>query len=285
MKPVLEVENLNFKYPGKPVLNDISFQVFPGEFLAVIGPNGCGKTTLIKNILKNIMPAAGRIRILGQDIALLKGKGFARKVAAVLQTIDPCSMTVREYVMLGRLPFFGKYQFFETQSDADIAQRYMELTGVAGLAHARVNEISGGERQLAAIARALAQEPSLLVMDEPTSHLDITHQVRILDLMNRLRKELKLTVLMVLHDLNLASEYSDRLVLLDKSTGTIFNTGTPASVLTEEAIKAVYRTRVKVSPNPITQKPWIFLVSNLQESENKNPITPLTMKENRINEM
>lgn len=267
MKPVLEVENLSFNYRKKSVLTDISFQVHPGEFMAVIGPNGCGKTTLIKNILRHERPSGGQIRILGQDIFCLGSKGLARKMAAVLQTIDPSSLTVREYVMLGRLPFFQRYQFFETKADEDIARHYMELTGVAGLADARVSEISGGERQLAAIAKGLAQEPSLLVMDEPTSHLDITHQVRVLDLMNRLRKELQLTVLMVLHDLNLASEYSDRMVLLDKRTGRIFNAGTPDSVLTESAIKEVYQTRVRVFPNPITRKPWIFLVGNIQEKE------------------
>ena len=274
MKPVLEVENLSFSYQKRPVLREISFQVNPGEFLAVVGPNGCGKTTLMKNILKHVRPAEGRIRIQGKDISSLEGRGFARQVAAVLQTIDPSSMTVREYVMLGRLPFFQRYQFFETKADEEIARHYMELTGVAGMADARVSEISGGERQLAAIAKGLTQEPSLLVMDEPTSHLDITHQVRILDLINRLRKELKLTVLMVLHDLNLASEYCDRLVLLDKRTGKIFHSGTPADVLTESAIQEVYQTRVKVYPNPVTQKPWIFLVSNIQDQETQLTSNP-----------
>jgi len=261
MIPVLEVKDLSFRYQQELILQDISFSVNPGEFVAIIGPNGCGKTTLIKTILKSEIPDTGTIHIQGRELKTLTNKALAGHLAAVMQTIDPAAMTVRDYVQLGRLPFFAKYQFFETQNDIDIADKYMQLTGVAGIADARINEISGGERQLAAIARALTQEPALLVLDEPTSHLDITHQVRVLDLINTLKKELSLTVLMVLHDLNLAAEYSDRLVLLDKKDGRIFKAGVPETVLTEKAIQAVYKTPVKVRPNPVSDKPWVFLVN------------------------
>ncbi|MBU1340169.1 MAG: ABC transporter ATP-binding protein [Proteobacteria bacterium] len=268
MKPVLEVSNLSFRYQKKLVLKDISFCVDPGEFVSVIGPNGCGKTTLIKTILNSIQPETGMIRIMGQELKTLSSNALARYVAVVMQTINPAAMTVKDYVQLGRLPFFKKYQFFETQGDVEIAEKYMQLTGVANLGESRINEISGGQLQLASIARALTQEPSLLVLDEPTSHLDITHQVRILELINTLKKELSLTVLMVLHDLNLAAEYSDRLVLLSKQEGRIFKTGKPEAVLTEASIQAVYDTRVKVRPNPVSQKPWVLLV-NEQAMENK----------------
>jgi iron complex transport system ATP-binding protein len=261
MNPVLEIKNLCFKYQKKTILKDISFCVHPCEFVAVIGPNGCGKTTLIKTILNYITPQNGTIHIQGQNIKTLSNKELAKHLACVMQTIDPAAMTVRDYVQLGRLPFFKKYQFFETHEDIDIAEKYMRLTGVAGIADSKINEISGGERQLAAIARALTQEPSLLVLDEPTSHLDITHQVRILDVINTLKKELSLTVLMVLHDLNLAAEYSDRLVLLSKKNGQIFKIGAPEEVLTQAAIQTVYHTRVMVQPNPVSKKPWIFLVN------------------------
>ncbi|SDU32154.1 ABC transporter ATP-binding protein [Desulfobacula phenolica] len=261
MKPLLEIKNLSFRYQKKMILQDISFSVDPGEFVAVIGPNGCGKTTLIKTILKTIHPETGTIHIENKDIQTLSNKALAKRVAVVMQTIDPASMTVRDYVQLGRLPFFQKYQFFETRNDVDIAKKYMRLTDVARLADARINEISGGERQLASIARALTQEPALLILDEPTSHLDITHQVRILELINKLKKELSLTVLMVLHDLNLAAEYSDRLVLLNKKNGRIFKAGIPKEVLTEASIREVYHTSVRVRPNPVSNKPWIFLVN------------------------
>lgn len=267
MKPVLEVSHIHFRYKKKVILKDISFCIHPGEFVAVIGPNGCGKTTLIKTILNSIQPETGMIRIMGHELSHLSNRALARYVAVVMQAINPAAMTVRQYVQLGRLPFFERYQFFETRKDEEIAEKYMRLTGVAPLADARINEISGGELQLASIARALTQEPTLLVLDEPTSHLDITHQARILELINTLKRDLSLTVLMVLHDLNLAAEYSDRLVLLNKQNGQVFSTGRPEAVLTESTIQTVYHTRVKIQPNPISKKPWIFLV-NQQANEN-----------------
>ncbi len=267
---VLEIKHLNFRYKQKIILKDISFSVAPGEFVSVIGPNGCGKTTLIKTILRSILPETGTIHIQGQEVKTLSNKDLARHLAVVMQTIDPAAMTVMDYVLLGRLPFFERYQFFESQKDLAIAQRYMEMTGIADLSHAKINEISGGERQLAAIARALTQEPSLLVLDEPTAHLDITHQVRVLNLVNTLKAQLSLTILMVLHDLNLAAEYSDRLVLMDKNQGKIFKAGTPEEVLTQESIQAVYQTRVEVRPNPISQKPWVFLINPHSQAENIN---------------
>lgn len=271
-KPVLAIQNLNFQYKQKIILRDICFSVFPGEFVSIIGPNGCGKTTLIKTILRSVIPRTGSIRILGQEVSTLSNKALARHLAVVMQTIDPATMTVKDYVLLGRLPFFERYQFFESQKDLTIAQRYMELTGIADLAGARINEISGGERQLAAIARALTQEPSLLVLDEPTAHLDITHQIRVLNLVNTLKSQLSLTILMVLHDLNLAAEYSDRLVLLDKETGQIFKAGTPEQVLTQDSIQTVYQTKVEVRPNPISQKPWVFLINpHAQEGKINEP--------------
>ncbi|NOX34324.1 MAG: ABC transporter ATP-binding protein [Deltaproteobacteria bacterium] len=261
MNPVLEIEHLSFQYRENIILQDISFNVSKGEFVTVIGPNGCGKTTLINIISKINRPGKGRIRLYGRDINPMLRRKMARQVAIVMQTTDPVAMTVEDYVLLGRLPFFKKYQFFENRHDIDIAKKYMEMTGVIKLAKSKIHEISGGERQLASIARALAQEPSLLVMDEPTSHLDITRQARILELIRRLRQELSLTVLMVLHDLNLAGEYSDRLVLLNKENGRIFKAGTPEEVLTEQSILDVYHTRVMVLPNPVSNKPLIFLAS------------------------
>lgn len=268
MKPVLDVHKVSFRYKKQVILKDVSFCVHPGEFVAVIGPNGCGKTTLIKTIIKSIRPETGMIRIMGRELKTLSGKALARRVAVVMQAVNPAAMTVREYVLLGRLPFFEKYQFFETQKDVQIAEKYMRLTGLGALADARISEISGGELQLASIARALTQKPSLLILDEPTSHLDITHQSRILELINTLKKDLSLTVLMVLHDLNLAAEYSDRLVLLNKHDGRIFKTGRPEEVLTQNAIQTVYHTRVKIQPNPVSKKPWIFLV-NQQAADDK----------------
>jgi iron complex transport system ATP-binding protein len=262
LTPVLEVQDLTVGYRDKPVLSQVSFQIDPQQFVAVIGPNGCGKTTLIKTIMKSLPPDSGSIRILGRDLNQMSSRDLARCMSAVLQIIDPAAMTVKDYVVLGRMPFFRQYQFFETRADLEIAWQYMELTGVAHLADQRITQISGGERQLCAIARALTQEPSLLVLDEPTAHLDITHQKSILDLITRLKTQLSLTVLMVLHDLNLAAEYADHLVMLSRETPSVFSAGTPDQVLTQDHIQHVYHTRVKVRPNPLTRKPWILLIND-----------------------
>lgn len=262
LTPVLEVQDLTVGYRDKPVLSQVSFQIDPQQFVAVIGPNGCGKTTLIKTIMKSLPPDSGSIRILGRHLEEMSSRDLARCMSAVLQIIDPAAMTVKDYVVLGRMPFFRQYQFFETRADLEIAWQYMELTGVAHLADQRITQISGGERQLCAIARALTQEPSLLVLDEPTAHLDITHQKSILDLITRLKTQLSLTVLMVLHDLNLAAEYADHLVMLSRETPSVFSAGTPDQVLTQDHIQHVYHTRVKVRPNPLTRKPWILLIND-----------------------
>lgn len=260
--PVLSVEHLSFGYGEKPVLTDISFQAHANEFLAVTGPNGCGKTTLIKLLLKNQTPDSGRILFMQKDIADLTHQKRSRVMAAVHQTIDPASMTVRDYVLLGRMPYFKQFQFFEAQKDLDIAYEYMNLTGIAHLSDELVTRISGGERQLAAIARALTQEPILLVLDEPTAHLDITHQKMILDLIVSLKDKLSLTLIMVLHDLNLAAEYSDRMILLSRETRSVFSSGTPGQVLTHAHITEVYKTEIRVQSNPFSGKPWVLLTND-----------------------
>ncbi len=239
--------------------------------MAVTGPNGCGKTTLVKSILGNMgLRAKGTVRIKGRAVSEMDRKTLARQMAAVFQTLDPAAMTVSEYVALGRLPHFGQYQFHETRKDLAVAEKYMDLTGIQALAGSRITEISGGERQVCAIARALTQEPALLVLDEPTSHLDISRQAGILDLLTRLKQQLSLAVLVVLHDLNLASEYADRILLLDGETGRIFHKGPPRKVLTQSAVEKVYKARIRVFPNPVTGKPWIIPLSNLS-SRMMNP--------------
>jgi len=259
MIPVLELENLGLSFGQKPVLTDVSFSLAPGEVLSVIGPNGAGKTSLVRAVSNRLTPAAGTIRLRGKDIRSMDNNALARQMAVVRQTLDPLSMTVQAYVLLGRLPFFSSFQFFDTQKDRDLAEAYMAFTGISHLAESAMDRISGGERQLAALARALTQEPRLLVLDEPTAHLDITHSAKILDLILDLRDRLGLTVLMVIHDLNLAAEYSDRLVLISKDRGTIHTQGTPEQVLTRENVGAVYHTRVRTARNPVSGSPYIFL--------------------------
>jgi len=261
---MLEVKNLTCGYNGKIILNDINFFAGKGDILGIIGPNGSGKTTLLRALTRILKPFSGNIFLLGSDIHSIGYNDIAKKVAVVSQEHESGWMKVEEYALLGRIPYFNRLQFFETKKDREIVDKYLLMSGAHAYRDKFMQQISGGERQLAAITRALVQEPELLLLDEPTSHLDITHQVGILDLIKRLNTELRITVVMILHDLNLAGEYCDRIMLLNH--GRIHSFGTPHEVLTYKAIEEVYNTVVIVENNPISNKPYVFLVS---ESEKK----------------
>ncbi|MFH0947529.1 MAG: ABC transporter ATP-binding protein [Elusimicrobiota bacterium] len=260
---MLEVRNLFCGYDSKFFLQNISFNVEHSEIVGIIGPNGSGKTTLLRAITGVLKPNQGLVLIEGKNIAQMELKELAKKVAVVPQDFNLDFITVEEFILLGRIPYFQKFQFLETKKDLEIAERCMILADIYKLKNRFLSEISGGEKQLVLIAKALAQEPKLLLLDEPTSHLDITHQVVIMDLVRKLNKEFGLTVCMVLHDLNLASEYCNRLLLLNN--GSVHRNGTPEEVLTYQTIENVYKTVVIVKENPVTHKPYIFLVSNLSD--------------------
>ncbi len=266
---MLEVRNLTSGYGLKIVLHDISLKVNNGELLGIIGPNGSGKTTFLRSITRALKPKHGEVYFENKDIWQTSLKELARKIAVVSQNPPLNHMTVEEYILLGRIPYYHKFQIIETKKDLEIAENAMSLTDVLKLKDRFMEELSGGERQLVILTRALVQEPKLLLLDEPTSHLDITHQVGILDLIKRLNKKLGLTVIMVLHDLNLASEYSNRLVLINK--GKIHKAGHPEEVLNYQTIEEVYKTVVVVKKNPISSKPYILLISR-EEREKRHPI-------------
>ncbi len=262
---ILDIKNLTCGYDGKNILHDINFSVNKGEILGIIGPNGSGKTTLMRALTRILRPYTGTIFLLGCDIHNMGYNEIARKVAVVSQEIESGWMKVEEYALMGRVPYYSRFQFFERKNDLDIAEKYMSMSGISDYRDRAMQQISGGERQLVAITRALVQEPELLLLDEPTSHLDITHQVSILDLIKRLNSELKITVVMILHDLNLAGEYCDKIMLLNN--GKIYNHGTPHEVLTYKAIEDVYKTVVIVENNPISNKPYVFLVSEAEKKK------------------
>lgn len=256
---MLEIRNLVCGYHSKVVLHDINFSVKKGELLGIIGPNGSGKTTLLRAITRVIQLDKGEILLERKNIWSIPLKALAGEIAVVSQSPPLNHMSVEEFVLLGRIPHYQRFQFLETKKDLETAQKAMTLTDTLRFKDRPIEELSGGERQLVLIARALAQEPKLLLLDEPTSHLDITHQVGILDLISRLNKEFGLTVIMVLHDLNLASEYCQRLVLINK--GRIHKIGEPQEVLDYQIIEGVYKTVVVVEKNPISSKPYILVVS------------------------
>ncbi len=264
---MLKIRNLVCGYDNF-LLKDISFKVNSSELVGIIGPNGSGKTTLIRAITKLVRPKEGKIIYQGKDITKLSFKKLAKDIAVVSQdAYFPEMIKVKDFVLLGRIPHFKKFQFLETNKDLEIAEGVMKLTGVLEIKDRFLKETSGGERQLVLIAKALAQEPKLLLLDEPTVHLDITHKIKILDLIRRLNKKYGLTVLVVLHDLNLASQYCDRLILLKE--GKIYKIGIPSEVLTYQIIEEVYQTVVIVKENPLNFRPYVFLVSEEETKRRK----------------
>jgi iron complex transport system ATP-binding protein len=266
---MLQINNLRCGYKDKFHISDIHFHVKSGGYTGIIGPNGSGKTTFFRGITGELKAESGNIILNGRDIETMTHKEKARNMAFVTQELDEPGITVEDYVLMGRIPYHRPFQFFESREDYRIAHKYLQLTHISHLKDKYMYQISGGERQLAAIARALTQEPKLLLLDEPTSHLDIMHQVQILNLVQRLNSQLELTVLMIMHDLNLAGEYCDHLIMLNN--GTIHISGKPEEVLNYKTIENVYKTVVVTRTNPISGKPVIFLVSEKVLSNRHHP--------------
>ncbi len=261
---MLEAKNLTCGYNARFLLKGINLKVNKREFWGIIGPNGSGKTTLVRALTRAIPPMDGMVSLEGKSIWRINLREFTRKVAVVSQDTHPGSMKIQDYVLLGRIPHYKTFQLLETKRDLEMAQRAMALTQVIHLKDRFLREVSGGEMQLTFIARALAQEPELLVLDEPVAHLDIGHQLRVLQLLRKLNREMGLTVAIVFHELNLASEFCDRLLLLRE--GKVFKIGSPQEVLTPETLGEVYRTDVLVEKNPISSRPYVIVVSSKEEN-------------------
>jgi iron complex transport system ATP-binding protein len=257
---MLEIKGISCGYGRRIVLRDVGFGVQKKEFVGVIGPNGSGKTTLMRAINGFLPLTKGAILLEGREIQRMVRRDLATKVAVVTQAPEGVPpLSVEEFVLLGRIPHWGRLQLLETKQDVEIAERAMVLTKIEHLRTRRMEELSGGERQLVFVARALAQEPRLLFLDEPTAHLDIGHQVQIMDLLRQLNRERSLTIVVVLHDLTLAGLYCERLVLLHE--GRLHRIGPPTGVLKEEVIEEVYRTGVTVMETPVGGRPVILPLS------------------------
>jgi len=254
----LEVQQVYFSYLDGMVLHDISLSIRAGEMVGLLGPNGSGKTTLIKLASGILKPDQGDITLDGQGLSQLNRKSIARRVAVVPQQFHvPFAFTVKEIVLLGRIPFIKPFAE-ENEVDKRLVADVLELIGISELAERRFDELSGGERQKVILAMALTQQPELLLLDEPTVHLDITHQVEILELVRSLNLERGLTVVAAMHDLNLAALYFDRLILLKDGRVTI--DGTPPQVLTENNIREVFAAAVKVEQHPSTGGPHVVIM-------------------------
>jgi iron complex transport system ATP-binding protein len=252
------MESVDFRYPERPIFSGLSLSLEGGEVLGLIGPNSSGKTTLLKLMDGLLRPQRGAISLEEKSLNRIPRPQVARTIAVVPQAMEvPFSFTVGEIVLMGRAPYLSRFGW-EKQKDLEVAREAMALTGVAGLEDRTFWELSQGEKQRVLIARALAQEPRVMLLDEPTSHLDINHQVEINELIRRLNLQKGLTVLHISHDLNLAAEYCHRIVLLHQ--GSVFSAGIPSEVITEENIRRVYETKVLVEKNPLSGAPRITLL-------------------------
>lgn len=251
----LEARDLEFGYDARPVLHGVTIEVERGELLAVIGPNSAGKTTLLRLLSGVLAPRSGLVRLGGQDLRRQSRTALARRIGVVPQDVAAAfPFTARELVLMGRYPH-APGRFFESAADFAAAERALNTTGVLDLADRPISTLSGGERQRVLMARALAQEPELLLLDEPNAHLDLRHQAELARLVRRLNRAHGLTVVLVSHDLSLAAELADRLLLL--SAGCVAALGEPERVLDVALLEDVYGCRVSVEPNPKTGRPRV----------------------------
>jgi len=258
----LRIENVSFRYTIRPVLQHISFEIPAGRFLSLIGPNGSGKTSLLRLLARLASPTSGRILLDGLPLPSYSQTDIARHIAYVPQEHPAIfSFTVMEVVLMGRSPHLRGIGF-ESSRDISIAREMMELTGIGHLADHPITALSGGERQLAYLARALAQEASILLLDEPNTHLDIAHQLSIFAVIERLRARKELTIVSVSHDLNLAAITSDSVLIL--RDGTLAALGTPGEVLTSETIASVFGTEVFVDRHPSSDLPRVTIAPPLR---------------------
>lgn len=250
---MIRAEDLDVRYGDAQVLDAVSLAVNEGSFIGILGPNGCGKTTLIRTISRIIDPTAGAVYVDGKDIGEYSPRELATRLGAVPQeTAVSFGFTVEEIVQMGRHPYLGRLSSMK-EADYEVCREAMDLTSTAHLADRLITEISGGERQRVLIARALAQQPRALLLDEPTSHLDINHQIEVLSIIRGLTPEV--TVVAVFHDLNLAAYFCDRLLLMEKAK--IVAVGTPEEVLTDAHIRQVFGVPMMVRTHPLTGRPYL----------------------------
>ena len=255
-RPLLEVDHVTFGYGGSPVVLGASLAVWPGRFVGLLGPNGSGKSTLLRLAAGLLHPQQGSVRLEGRTLGSLGRTEIARQVAVVpQQPLMPEAFTGWDIVVAGRTPHQGILRGTSPLDEA-IVQRALALVDATHLVDRRVGEVSGGERQRLLLARALAQEPTVLLLDEPTAHLDLPHQLVILDLALRLARESDLAILGVFHDLNLAAAYCDEISLM--GDGRILVHGTPETVLSAGWIATVYGLDVTVVPHPQSGRPVVL---------------------------
>lgn len=267
---MLKFEGVHTGYGSKEVIKGFTAEIHKGEFVGLIGSNGTGKSTLLK-CLSGLLPiTGGRIVVKGRDNAGLKQRERSQMVAVVPQSFDiDYDFTVEDIVLMGRNPYLS-YRDRESVEDYRIVEQAMKMTKTLGFRGRMFNELSGGEKQRVIIARAIAQEPDIILLDEPTSALDVHHQIEVMELIDQLNKNDHMTVVAVLHDINLASRYCGRLIMIQG--GRVVADGPPADVVIEQNLKQLYNMKMLVRENAVFEKPEIVPIRVLEGEEARNPL-------------
>lgn len=258
---MLNIHSLSIRYSDKTIVNDFSIEVMEGEVVSIIGPNGSGKSTILKGVSGLIPCLSGQVCIANQEASQLSHKQVSQLMCMLCQSnTNPADMTVKELVSYGRMPHKKWYERLNAE-DIEITEWALDKTGMTTYQDRLVNSLSGGEAQRAWLAMALAQRPKVLLLDEPTTYLDIAHQLEVLELVRTLNRELNLTVVMVLHDLNHASTYSDKVCVIQK--GRLQTYGRPQDVLTQELIRDVYGVETEIEQRQDNQPPRIHVLHKI----------------------
>lgn len=266
----LRTEELGFSYGSKEILKNINLKIEAGSFISIIGPNGSGKSTFLKTLSGYLQPQKGVIMLGEELLKVLSKKEVSKRLSMVPQNILlEFDFKVKDIVLMGRHPYIKRLKG-ETPEDIKIAEKAMKYTNTLEFSDRLYNELSGGEKQRIILAQALAQQPRVLLLDEPISHLDLQHQVEILDLIKKMTLEGKLTSIAVLHDLNMASAYSDYIIML--KDGQIRYEGEPEKLLTCDNIADVFNTDVTISKNPVTGKTYIYPVSAIPKKKRETKV-------------
>jgi iron complex transport system ATP-binding protein len=254
----LSTHDLALAYDGTTVVHDLTLAIPDGRMTALVGPNACGKSTLLRGLARLLRPRGGGVVLDGEDIHRLPSREVARRLGLLPQTpVAPDGLTVEDLVARGRYPHQRWFRQWSREDEAAV-ERALSLTDIVDLRHRPVDELSGGQRQRAWIAMALAQETPLLLLDEPTTYLDLAHQIEVLDLLHRLNEEEGRTIVLVIHDLNLACRYVDHLVAM--ADGRIKVVGRPSDVVSEAMVREIFGVECRILPDPVSGVPMVLPV-------------------------
>jgi iron complex transport system ATP-binding protein len=249
----LETQQLTLAYDGAPIIRNLNLVIPPQKITVLVGANGCGKSTLLRGLAKLLKPKSGIVYLDGKNISQLKATTVAKKLGMLTQSpVAPEGLTVRDLVAMGRYPHQSWLQQWSMEDEKKVAEA-LRITTMDELADRSLDSLSGGQRQRAWIAMVLAQDTDILLLDEPTTFLDLAHQVELLDLLDELQESQGKTIVMILHDLNLSCRYADYLVAIQQ--GKVYATGTPEQVMTEEMVREVFNLECRIVPDPLADTP------------------------------